>query len=202
MMCAFHQLLPNIMRPLIHSLCCALLLSACVSAASTADNADSGTGKAIYGWVEPITIGTQALPLLAKLDTGATTSSLSAEAISEFERDKDDHWVRFTVRDHKNRPVVFEAPLVRHVRIRRHGSTPQRRPVVKLGMCVGTVYRERQFTLTDREGFVYPVLVGRNYLEGRILVDSARKKTTQPHCTHPRPQHDSAEETAEDLEEE
>lgn len=177
-----------------------LLLPICASA--TAQTSEKKGVKDIYGWVEWVIVGEDGLRLKAKLDTGATTSSLSAEDIQVIDREEDGRWVRFKVRDREKRAVAFEAPLVRHVQIRRHNGKAQRRPVVKIGMCVGDVYRERQFTLIDRTGFVYPVLIGRNYLEGHILVDSDQKNTREPNCAQSQQDGGSSEPTADDLEEE
>ncbi len=159
--------------------------------------------KDIFGWLERVEIGDSRLLLKAKLDTGATTSSLSATDISYFERDGK-RWLRFKVYSKlQDREEIVEAPLVRHVKIRRHNGKVQRRPVASLPMCVGDVLRERQFTLIDRSGFNYPVLVGRNYMKDYILVDSESTYTREPSCSGKTAASAGAiEPVADDLEEE
>jgi hypothetical protein len=188
----------NLMRPLLW-VWLALLVSV---AASAADPRDERV-KDIFGWLERVEIGDNGLLLKAKLDTGATTSSLSAADISYFERDGR-RWLRFKVYSKlQDREEVFEAPLVRHVRIRRHNGKTQRRPVAALPMCVGDVLRARQFTLVDRTGFNYPVLVGRNYLKNHILVDSGSIFTREPSCANKAKTAAGEDEpVADDLEEE
>jgi hypothetical protein len=153
-----------------------------------ADDKPDKRVKEIFGWIEWVAVGDNGTRLKAKLDTGATTSSITAEDIEHFKRDGD-KWVRFTIRDeHLEGVEVIEAPLARHVRIRRHGGQTQRRPVVKLGLCVGDIYRERQFSLIDRSGFNYPVLIGRNYMRDYVLVDSDVIYTQEPSCDNVREQ--------------
>jgi hypothetical protein len=188
----------KLMRPFL----CAWLALLLPIAASAANPADERV-KDIFGWLERVEVGDNGLLLKAKLDTGATTSSLSATDISYFERDGR-RWLRFKVYSKlQDREEVFEAPLVRHVKIRRHSGKTQRRPVASLPMCVGDVLRERQFTLIDRTGFLYPVLVGRNYMKNYILVDSESTYTREPSCSSKAaPGNGETEPVADDLEEE
>ncbi|MES0873038.1 ATP-dependent zinc protease family protein [Sinimarinibacterium thermocellulolyticum] len=187
-----------------HALAAIVLL---VLAPSAAAGDRNERVKEIFGWIEWVAVGDKGIRLKAKLDTGATTSSITAENIEYFTRDGA-KWVRFAIRDeHLDGIEIVEAPLARHVRIRRHGGQSQRRPVVKLGLCVGDIYRERQFSLIDRSGFNYPVLVGRNYLRDHILVDSDIIYTREPACENVREQAERAsaldpEPDVDDLEEE
>ncbi|MCF7221361.1 ATP-dependent zinc protease family protein [Marilutibacter chinensis] len=165
--------------------CLASLYVACLLAfapAASADGPSETSSKDILGWIEWVDIGRGPLRLKAKLDTGATTSSLTAEDIEVFKKDGK-RYVRFVVRDEDHDvEESFESRLVRHVRIRRHDGSTQRRPVVEIGMCLGSVYRKQEFTLVDRSSFVYPVLVGRNFMEGRIIVDPGDTFIQRPSC--------------------
>ncbi|MDX2501816.1 MAG: RimK/LysX family protein, partial [Deltaproteobacteria bacterium] len=53
-------------------------------------------------------------------------------------------------------------------------------PVVKLKAVMGKVELLREFSLTDRSNFTYPVLIGRNFLQGEFIVDVTRKNSTSP----------------------
>lgn len=137
-------------------------------------------GMWIIGEVEPVTIIRAGLTLPARIDTGATTSSLDARAIQRFERDGK-KWVRFTLVDRQSgKKVQVEGRLTRTVEITRHGTDPQYRPVVKLKAILGKAELYREFSLTDRAAFTYPVLIGRNFLQGEFIVDVTRKNTTTP----------------------
>ena len=137
-------------------------------------------GMQIIGEVEPVTILKAGLTLPARIDTGATTSSLDARDIQRFERDGQ-KWVRFVVLDRRSgKKVKVEGRVTRIVEITRHGAADQKRPVVKLKARLGKVELLREFSLTDRSKFTYPVLIGRNILQGKFLVDVTRKNTTSP----------------------
>ncbi len=137
-------------------------------------------GMRIIGEVEPVTIVKAGMTLPARIDTGATTSSLDARDIQKFERDGK-KWVRFTLLDRRSgKKVQVEGRLTRTVEITRHGTDPQYRPVIKLKAALGKVELYREFSLTDRSGFTYPVLIGRNFLGGEFIVDVTRKYTTTP----------------------
>lgn len=141
--------------------------------AGPANNAacDELAGLTIIGQVEHVTILPYDVKLKARIDTGAEGSSLSATNIVPFERDGK-KWLRFSiVHPDANEPVVIESAVVDTVKIKRHDSEGQKRPVVKLLIKIGGKTIENEFSLTDRSKFEYPVLVGRNLLSGRFLVD-------------------------------
>lgn len=137
--------------------------------------------REILGWVEWLVLEPSGLRLKAKLDTGAKTSSLHATGIEPFERDGED-WVRFRVplTDHKEElpedaatEITLERPVTRTVLIKQHGEESTRRYVVTLEFCVAGRPYESQFSLTDRHKWIYPVLLGRRFLEEAVLVDSS-----------------------------
>ncbi|MCC5793394.1 MAG: ATP-dependent zinc protease [Chromatiales bacterium] len=148
---------------------------------------ESGEHRQLLGWLEWVqlerTDGGQILELRAKLDTGATTSSINAQNQRRFTRNGE-RWVAFDVADpHEPGSYIrFERPVVRNVRIRRAGGSVDQRPVVELGMCLGDAYRKRQFTLADRSAMDYQVLVGRNFMERHIIVDPTETWTRPPQC--------------------
>jgi hypothetical protein len=145
-------------------------------------SAMAGDERTLFGWVEWVTVHPPGIRLKAKLDTGAATSSLHALDIERFRRDGKRH-VRFTIVDPETgERYRLERPLTRDVRIREYSQGFNRRPVVQLGMCIGTLYREEEFTLTDRRGFIYKVLVGRNHMEDMIMVDPSDTFTQKPSC--------------------
>lgn len=166
------------------SAACALLgaLLSAVPHFAFADEKDERS-RDILGWVEFVEFAEPRLRLKAKLDTGATTSSLNALNQQPFEKDGKP-WMRFDMLHPTDREqlITLEAPLVRTARIRRHNGNVQERPVVNLGMCIGDVWRKRQFTLIDRSDFAYQVLVGRNFMRGYIAVDSDETYLSRPRC--------------------
>lgn len=137
--------------------------------------------KDVVGWVETVKIYPGGIPVKAKLDTGAKTSSLDCECITPFKRDGKD-WLSFSVKNHKGDIVRLEKPVTRVAHIKRHFGKEQKRYVVKLGICLGTIYREAEVTLVDRSGFNYALLVGRNFLKKDFLIDPSATFLNKPAC--------------------
>ena len=133
------------------------------------------------GWVEKAVIYPQKVVLHAKLDTGAKTSSLHAQNPEFITRDGED-WVRLGITNKNIETVIIEAPIVRHVKIKRHFGEKQERPVIRLDLCVGNVRKTEEVNLVDRAGMNYQLLIGRNFLEGSLLIDSGATYVLSPDC--------------------
>jgi hypothetical protein len=130
----------------------------------------------IYGWREHVRINGIKEKLLAKLDTGALTSSIHAEEKELFERDGK-KWVRFIVTDPGDEKPVrsrVEAPLVRIARIKEPNSDSVVREVVRLSFQIGERKMSGEFTLNNRSNMLAPVLLGRRTLKDLGWVDSGR----------------------------
>lgn len=141
--------------------------------------------KVIAGWIEKVTLRDEPFILKAKLDTGATISSIHAEDIEPFRRDGE-KWVRFNlVIDDANQPrkIPMEKPRVRKVRIKNHDGNHDSRFVVRLETCFDGRYHLTDFTLTGRDQFLYPVLLGREFLAGVAVVDPQAVFLTQANCS-------------------
>jgi hypothetical protein len=163
----------------LHFLSLVLVL---VLLAPTAESATAAGEKRILGFVERVIISEHGFEVKARLDTGARTSSLDAHNIQRFRRGGE-RFVRFDVEDRDSgETVTLERPLVRNVRIRQIGGPPERRPVVKMWVCVADLMQKVEVNLTARTDFLYPFLVGRSAMEGRIIVDPESSLTTEPEC--------------------
>ncbi|MEC9341225.1 MAG: RimK/LysX family protein [Pseudomonadota bacterium] len=152
-----------------------LVVATVCRSASAADELE------IFGWIEHAEVGAdgKALPMKAKLDSGARSSSLHATNIERFEKDGE-RWIRFSVawEDKKSQdridPVVFERPWVDDVLIKRHRRDSHKRPVVEMVICLGGERRAIEVNLIDRGRFLYPLLLGRRTLAGWGLIDPGR----------------------------
>jgi hypothetical protein len=122
-------------------------------------------GEAEYARVMP---GNQILE--ARIDSGATTTSLHAADIRVFERDGKP-WVRFKA----DNGAVLELPRVRHVRIKGEGTSFEERQVVMIEVQIGSLRQKIEASLTDRDNYNYPLLIGRNFLRDHTLIDVSRK---------------------------
>ena len=139
--------------------------------------------KEIFGWAEQVLIGESRLELDAKLDTGADTSSIHATSIRRFRTQDRKLWVEFRVTENDgDRTIRFKKRLVRYAYIKEHEGPSQKRPVVNIEICVGTHQKEIEVSLVDRSGFDFPVLLGRNALDGHVVVDPELEYTRRPAC--------------------
>jgi len=143
--------------------------------------ATSNKDLLVAGWVENVSLFPGNLKIKAKLDTGARNSSLNAKYIEDFERDGE-KWVRFKLKNWKGRTEKFEARVIRTATIKQHETESVSRPVIRLGICLGNIYKEVEVNLQDRSKFNYQMLIGRSYLRKSILVDSSVTFTIQPDC--------------------
>lgn len=144
------------------------------------DSQDSTTAgfedKPVAGAVEKVRVTPPGSVMRARIDTGANTSSLDARDVRYFERDGED-WVRFKVYDRDTDTTTeHERPVARRVRIVSATEQDDSRPVVELRVEIGPVVTRSEFTLADRQKLTYPVLIGRNLLRDRMLVDVARER--------------------------
>ncbi len=114
----------------------------------------------------------------ARVDTGATTSSIDAQNIKEFERNGK-KWVKFHISDlvdEQGELLWLEVPVLRYANVRQVNSEEaQKRPVVLLTMQLGELREKVEFTLTDRSQMVHSVLLGREFLKDIALVDVSRE---------------------------
>jgi hypothetical protein len=106
----------------------------------------------------------------AKIDTGAETSSLHAEKLKIS--DKDGSMIaRFRFKKH-----FVETPVIEFRSIKSSNGTSSLRPVVELELEIAGERFKTQFSLADRSEMRFPVLLGRETLAGRFLVDASDKQ--------------------------
>ncbi|MDD9178096.1 MULTISPECIES: putative ATP-dependent zinc protease [Aliivibrio] len=144
-----------------------------------ATNLKTADGKLILGEEEWMYIKAINHNAKARIDTGATTSSISAIDIEMFERDGKD-WVKFKLAHNDKETKEFESPVVRIVTIRQ-SSTEERtdRPVIDAWVQIGDLKTKTEFTLNDRTHMTFPVLLGRTFFRDVAVVDVS-KKFVQP----------------------
>ena len=133
------------------------------------------TIHALIGSVEYVDLLSYGIRQKGRIDTGAETTSIDARNITLFERDGK-RWVEFTLVDRfSGDAAVIRKKLERWVRIKQQGEAADRRPVVVMHMAVGELKQLIEVTLVNRQAFEYPVLIGRNFLNGNAWVDVSRK---------------------------
>lgn len=130
--------------------------------------------KLTLGQIEQVTLINEQRTFDARIDTGAVTSSLGAFNITRFERDGK-KWVEFTL-DKDEEAKRFKYPIKRFIRIAvTTTSKASRRVVIQLNFSLGKETYNSEFSLTDRSHLDYQVLIGREFLLDRAVVDVSGK---------------------------
>ncbi len=134
----------------------------------------------IIGAVEWVQVEPAGLTLEARIDTGAETTSIHAENIQLLEKEGR-RYVRFDLQDPDSGEYLpQELRLRRQVLIKQHSGEPESRYVVRMWLTLGEMRHKVDVTLSDREVFEFPLLVGRNFLLDSAIVDVSRKHTLEP----------------------
>lgn len=137
-----------------------------------------------FGGVENVQISPENLQLRAKLDTGADHCSLGVSEFEYFMKDQKS-WVRFSIRSRKGDEKTFERPVITIALIKGESSRLEKRPVIELGICIGSLYKISKVNLNNRSGFAYPMLIGRDFISGNVVVNPAKGYTSVPECKIP-----------------
>ncbi len=126
----------------------------------------------VAGYIEHVKINGNLVQ--AKLDTGADVCSVDAEVIRTF-KDGKKTFVEFNLLTDKNEKINITAERIRVAQIKMRTGGFQDRPVVLLHVKIGHIGKNVEVNLANRAGFDYRVLLGRNFLENGVLVDSSKK---------------------------
>ncbi|WP_146567170.1 ATP-dependent zinc protease family protein [Posidoniimonas corsicana] len=129
------------------------------------------------GWREWVRLDPLGVPAIkAKVDTGARTSSLHAFKLKTFDVDGAPH-VRFLVHpvQRKSQPSIeCECPVYEFRKVRSSSGHEALRPVVLTDVWVAGQVFEIELTLANRDQMGFRMLLGREALRRRFLVDSGR----------------------------
>ncbi|MDM7860698.1 ATP-dependent zinc protease [Alteromonas sp. ASW11-36] len=132
------------------------------------------TNKHLVGALELCNLPELAIENLnIRVDTGAATSSLHVDNIEEFERDGE-NWVSFDIHPniHDVDQIVRREAKVKAVKqIKSSTATRERRYVIKTDIVLAEMRWPIQLTLTDRSEMTYLMLLGREAMSGRLIVD-------------------------------
>ncbi|MBI2146053.1 ATP-dependent zinc protease [Candidatus Woesearchaeota archaeon] len=108
--------------------------------------------KTILGLTEKITLigaSGERIKVLARIDTGATSSSIDTHLAAELEL----------------------GPVTRS-KIIRSASGVKKRPIIKARVKMDGEVIDAEFSLVDRGHMTYPMLIGQNILkQGNFLID-------------------------------
>jgi len=130
--------------------------------------------KPIIGGVEQVRIIPGNIILDARIDTGATITSLGVDEMEIYNEDGKEY-VEIMLNGMKSKHKI-----IRFIQIKQHKKESLRRPVIRLRLILGEVSESVDVTLADRSNFKYNLLIGRNFLYERFVVDVSLKYTTVP----------------------
>ena len=111
--------------------------------------------------------------LNVRVDTGAATSSLHVDNIEEIEVDEE-LWISFDIHPdiyNVDKVVRSKAKVEGQKRVKSSTATREKRYVIVSPIIMDCVEWEIQLTLTDRSEMTYMMLLGREAMSGRFIVD-------------------------------
>jgi len=130
--------------------------------------------RTLLGWREWVALPDwQVDHLKAKIDTGARTSSMHAFDLHWLDRDGEP-WVRFEVHPWQRSTDdarIVEAAVVGTRDIRSSSGDVEHRPVVRATVVLAGVAVPAEVTLTRRDEMGFRMLIGREALRRRFIVD-------------------------------
>jgi len=130
--------------------------------------------KLIVGSEEWCSFPSLSIPgIKARVDSGAKTSSIHAFNIHSFNRNNQ-AWVSFEVHPIQNdrkTTVRCESPIVDRRYVKSSSGNKEKRYVISAPVQVGGDIWEIELTLTNRDSMGYRMLLGREAMSGRLLVD-------------------------------
>lgn len=142
--------------------------------------------RPILGWHEWVGLPDLGiLRIAAKIDTGARTSALHArDVVTIHDETLGGLWAEFTppLLRHQRDSAAWprggvrrvRAPLVDERVVRSSNGREEPRWVIRTTFVLGEVTFSSEITLTNRAGMRFPVLIGRQALRGRFLVNPGR----------------------------
>ena len=144
--------------------------------------------KFVVGWREWLAIPDFDIPWIkAKVDTGARSSALHAHSIEEYQ-ENGVRMVRFVAEvDHPGHRIEREchAPVHDQRQVKDSGGNPEVRYFIRTLVEVGDHHWQVEISLTDRSTMKFPMLLGREAVRRRAVVDPGRSYLTRKRPTRP-----------------
>ena len=130
--------------------------------------------KVIVGSEEWCSFPELGIPIIkARVDSGAKTSALHAINIAPFTKN-DSNWVKFDINPIQNNSKTIihcEAPLIDKRVVKSSSGFREQRFVIQTNLKIGESSWPIEMTLTNRDTMGFRMLLGREAMSGRILVD-------------------------------
>lgn len=142
--------------------------------------------KPALGWREWVALPNLGLEAVkAKVDTGARSSSLHAEDIELFERGGQT-FVRFHLgglgRPKKSSGHLLEVPILEQRWITSSNGKRQKRPIIRTEISLLGSRWAIDLSLSPRATMGFPMLLGREAIRGRFVVEPGRSFLAKEHA--------------------
>tara|TARA_B110000305_G_scaffold221244_1_gene263769 strand:+ start:672 stop:1157 length:486 start_codon:yes stop_codon:yes gene_type:complete len=111
--------------------------------------------------------------LHVRVDTGAATSSLHVDNIEEFSK-KGKNWVSFDLHPdiHNVKRIVRTTVRIKgRKKVKSSSADTEKRVVITTPLLLGGQEWSIKLTLTDRSEMTYLMLLGREAMQGKVIVD-------------------------------
>ncbi len=132
------------------------------------------THKLTLGWREWVGLPEfNIAQIKAKVDTGARSSALHAFAIDPY-RKGGQRWIMFAIHPiqrHTGVSIECHAPIKDRRLVTDSGGHKQRRYVIETRLILGPSLLTAEMTLTNRDGMLFRMLIGRTTINGRYIID-------------------------------
>ena len=133
--------------------------------------------RPVIGWREWVRLpGLAKLPIKAKIDSGARTSSIHSFRTRRF-ADAGAPMVEFVLHPLQRRAapeIVCVAPIVDERLVRSSNGEQEMRIVIETQARLGDIRWPIELTLADRDVMGFRLLLGREATRGRFLLDPGR----------------------------
>ena len=133
--------------------------------------------RTVVGWREWVSFPELGVDRIkAKIDTGAKTSAIHAYR-PKLVKINEQEFVEFYVHPlqrHREPEIQCRAPLVDSRMVTSSNGQSQQRFVIRTTMVIGGQSRAIELTLTDRDEMSFRLLIGREALRGRFIVDPGK----------------------------
>jgi hypothetical protein len=129
--------------------------------------------KKIIGYLECVCLPEWDISCIAKVDTGACSSTLHAKEIEVYRQSKEER-IRFLVDFPSSNPPISQrcdSKLMGQKRITSSNGQISTRYVIETRLLISGEIATIEANLSDRTTMTYPMLVGREALAGRFLID-------------------------------
>ncbi len=110
--------------------------------------------------------------VVARIDTGATTSSIHCLRHWFVKKDGVKHLCFLVLNENA---YVLKTQYYKKRIVKSSNGHTQTRYSVKLDVLIGGMIFNTEFTLTDRTHMKHKILIGRSFLEGNFIVDVSKK---------------------------